>query len=152
VRRALVAAAAAAVVGIAGCGGDDPEDSPPPSAPARTATSPVFGVPLPEAATPDPDLTKASFESFFVPADEARFSDLEAFFRSELDEKPFRDLAWCGTAVDDRHVYAVRVWKRDGGDDVFTLTLRFEPAEGTYINATQETRAGQECPPPPLDQ
>lgn len=146
-------AALALAAGLGGCGGDDEDAVPPPSAPPKAAaTSPVFGIPLPAAAKPNAELSKPSFESFYVPADAARFADIEAFYRRELDEKPFRDLAWCGAAVDDRGVYAVRVWKRDGGDDVFVLSLRSDPAVGVEINGAQTKDADQQCPPPAIDQ
>jgi hypothetical protein len=154
--RAGAAAAVAAfalAAALGGCGDDDKDPVPPPSAPPKaTATSPVFGVPLPEAAKPNAEKSKPSFESFYVPADAARFADVEAFYRQELDERPFRDLAWCGTTVDDRGVYAVRVWKREGGDDVFVLSLRSDPAVGVEINAAQTKDANQQCPPPAIDQ
>lgn len=153
--RVLTAVAVAAAVGVAACGGGNGlsgKKVAPPSAPPKAAASPVYGVPLPADATPDTELSTPNFESFLVPLDKSRFGDVDAFYRQELDEKPFRELTWCGSVLDDKGVYGLRVWKRDGGDDVFTLSLRFDPATGTHINASQAKNAAQACPPPPLDE
>lgn len=105
---------------------------------AAGATSPVYGAPLPKGAEPGPS-TDPTTEVFTV-APPVTLSEINAFYRSGMDEKPFGDFAWCGSEVDTIGKSVVRTWRRGGSDEVRTLTVvSTTVTEPTRIVVSQRT-------------
>lgn len=112
------------------------ELSPPPVA----ARSPKFGIPLPEGAQPDSGRVSADSEVFAVAAP-VTFADVNAFYRREMERKPFQDYEWCGQRAEQASKTLIRIWQRPGTKDYLILALHNDnPSEPTIIDIDQ--RAG----------
>jgi hypothetical protein len=118
------------------------------SPPAVSGPSPRFGVPLPEGAALDQGASNTEAEVFTV-ASPTTFGDVNAFYKQEMDGKPFRDFEWCGPRVDAASETYLRIWRRPGTSDLMVVGLTYKaPSEPTTISITQASGVMVDaCPP-----
>lgn len=128
-------------MGCSGADGDQAAGTEPSgvtfSPPAVAGPSPRFGVPLPAGAELDERASNAEAEVFTV-APPTTFGDVNAFYRREMDERPFGDFEWCGPRVDAPSETYLRIWRRPGTSQFMVVGLTNRaPSEPTAISITQ---------------
>jgi len=121
---------------LAACGGRDGEKGTVAAAErllpeplASTGVSPLLGAALPKGAEPEPSTSTS--ESFKV-APPVTLSEINAFYQREMDKKPFGNLAWCGSEVDEMAKTVTRYWGSPATGPHRAIVL-------SAINVTQPT-------------
>lgn len=114
------------IMALGGCGDGDGEKGTVTGAeqllpePLASAGTTLIGVPLPEGAEPAP--ATPGNDTFKV-GPPVTLSDVNAFYKREMDDRPFGDLPWCRSDLDEMAKTVTRYWGGPDTDEYLTIVI-----------------------------